>query len=71
MRTERIRARQLRARFTATLLSNLIRSAFSTHVRSIINWIIVEVLPERCNILHLSGFTTFNQAPALVNKLLK
>ena len=33
-------ARQLHAQFTAKLLSNLIRCAFSTHVRSIINRII-------------------------------
>ena len=36
MRAERIRARQLRARFTATLYQIKLRSAFSTHVCLII-----------------------------------
>ena len=48
MRAERIRARQLRARLTATLLSNLItqwQCIFnSSHVRSIINLIMIHSL---------------------------
>ena len=83
MRVQRTRTKQLRAPLTTTLGHQKVRSAISTHVRSIINLIILRVhgLPSRAlidkqNALTFSCFLLLTilsspvKAPDATNKIL-